>query len=144
MQAPVFGDAELVLITWLRDHLGDQVGHVCSELPGPNEFFAGLLPIVQVVRLPSPPMANPYALDRARMAVTVHVASQAAGDPGRPGATQLASTVGAAVQTMRGRTVDGITVSTVRDQTGPEIQDTNNEDVAVAGFTCVLLLRPKS
>ncbi|MBB4931845.1 hypothetical protein F4561_002665 [Lipingzhangella halophila] len=143
MQAPVFGDAELVLITWLRDHLGGQVEHVCSELPGPDEY-AGLLPIVHVTRLPSPPMANPYALDRARMAVTVHVPSQAAGDPGRPGATALASTVGAAVQTMRGRTVDGITVSTVRDQTGPEIQGSDNEDVVTAGFTCVLLLRPQT
>lgn len=133
----VFADAELVTITHLRAALGADVGHVCSELPGPDDF-AGLLPIVHVVRLPSPPKPHRFALDAARVAVTVHVPVF----DGRPAAIQLAGRVLAHLADMAGRTVGGTTVSTVRDLSGPEVDDDDNEDSIKAMGTALVLLRP--
>ncbi|WP_146159629.1 hypothetical protein [Allonocardiopsis opalescens] len=121
-------------ITYLRDVLGDAVAHVCSELPGPDEM-AALLPLVQVERLPSPPMANRYALDVARMDISARVAT------GRPDAITLATLAGAHIRAMPGRTIAGVTVSTVRRQTGPEERADENTNLRVAGFTCELYLR---
>lgn len=133
----VFADAELTVITHLRAALGGDVGHVCSELPAPEDF-AGLLPIVHVVRLASPPKPNRFALDAARIAVEVHVPVF----DGRPVAIELGGKVLSHLADMAGRTIGGTTVSTVRDLSGPEVDDDPNEDSVKAMGTALVLLRP--
>ncbi|GAB3213322.1 hypothetical protein GCM10027294_43790 [Marinactinospora endophytica] len=129
----VFGDAELVTITRLRATV--TAGHVCSEPPGPDELEA-LMPVLMVQRLPSPPMANRFALDVARMDITARAWD-------RPAAIELASQAGAAIRSMGGLTIADITVSTVRRMTGPEVRPDPGIG-RVAGFTCELFLRPLS
>lgn len=139
-------DAELVAITWHRDRLGADVGMVCSELPDPSEF-AGLLPIVQFIRLPSPP-ADRRVHDIARLQCVIRVPESA----GRPGAIDLAGYVGAHFAAMSGQTITlpptgytpggPATVGCIRRQTSPTPMDDDNINLIAMSFTGELYLRP--
>lgn len=139
-------DAELVAITWLRERLGANVGMVCSELPLPDEF-EGLLPIVQVVRLPSP-SSDRRVHDIARLQVVVRVDESA----GRPGAIDLAGYVAAQFAAMSGQQVNlaatehtpggPVTVGCVRRQSNPAPFPDDNTDLIAWSFTGELYLRP--
>lgn len=136
MPAPfvVFGDPVLVAVTYLRDALGAQAGMVTDAPPG-SEEYADWLPLVLARALPSPPMAHRFALDVARLDFEVHHGGSLQDTMG------LARTVNAHVRALGGRTVDGVTVSTVRRVSTPELRSDPNEAVLVAGFTGELYLR---
>jgi hypothetical protein len=139
-------DAELVAITWLRERLGEHVGMVCSELPEPDAF-AGLLPIVQVVRLPSPP-ADRRVHDIARMQVIVRVDESVS----RPGAIDLVGYVAAHFAALSGQTLTlpateytpggPVTVGCIRRQTNPSPDRDDNTNLLAMSFTGELYLRP--
>lgn len=137
MPAPFvrFADPVLVATTYLRDVLGSQAGMVAAEPPGPEEYDDSL-PLVLVRVLPSPPMANRFALDVARLDFEVHH-----GGP-LPDAMALAREVNAHVRALGGRTIGGVTVSTVRRVSTPELRSDPNESVRAVGFTGELYLRP--
>ncbi|GAA4928761.1 hypothetical protein GCM10023224_05060 [Streptomonospora halophila] len=137
MPAPfvLFGDPLLVATTYLRDVLGAAATEVAHEPPGPEEYAAAL-PLVLITQLPSPPMLNRYALDVARLDVEVHHDGELADAMG------LARLANAHMRALGGRTVELVTVSTVRNTTTPEPREDPNDSVRVAGFTCELVLRP--
>ncbi|WP_435110162.1 hypothetical protein [Nocardiopsis synnemataformans] len=139
-------DAELVAITWLRSRLGDTVGMVCSELPGPDAF-EGFLPIVQVVRLPSPP-SDRRVHDIARVQVIVRVDESTS----RPGAIDLAGYVAAHFAALSGQTITlpateytpggSVTVGCIRRQSNPDPHRDDNTNLLALAFTGELYLRP--
>ena len=132
----IFPDAQLVAITHLRSVL-DGV-EVCSEPPGPDEM-AGLLPVLVVTGLPSPPMPNRWALSASRLFFEVIAQDQ-------PTANQVANIVNAHVRSLGGSTVPIVggdaVVSTVRNTAPPESGDDTNSNYRTAGFSAELLLRP--
>lgn len=142
----LYPDAELVAITWHRARLGDAVGMVCSELPEP-ELFAASLPIVQFVRLPSPP-ADRRVHDIARLQCIVRVDEAT----GRPGAIDLAGYVSAHFAAMSGQTITlppttytpggAATVGCVRHQSNPSPFRDDNTNLISLAFTGELYLRP--
>lgn len=142
----LYPDAELVAITWLRDRIGDVVGMVCSELPEP-ESFDGLLPIVQVVRLPSP-SADRRVHDIARVQVVVRAAESTS----RPGVIDLAGYVAAHFAAMSGQTITlpateytpggPATVGCIRRQSSPSPFRDDNTNLLAMAFTGELYLRP--
>lgn len=146
MAVVIHADAELVAIVHLREALGDLVGLVCSELPGPDDLDTRL-PIIQVVALPSPP-SDRRVHDIARLQVITRVPEESQ----RPGAIALAGLVGAHFADLAGRTValpavdftpaGTVTVSTVRRQSRPSELPDPNEGVIAMAFTGELYLRP--
>lgn len=146
MAVVLHADPELVVTTFLRGRLGNGVGMVCSELPGPEEL-TGYLPIVQVVALPSPPSdLRVQAVHRVQVVVWVAEAS------GRPGAAALAGVVAAHFADMGGRMVEvpavaplpagGVAVSAVRRQSSPSAFSDPNGRIVGMGFTGEVLVRP--
>lgn len=142
----LYPSAELFAITWHRSRLGAAVGMVCSELPEPERFRA-LLPIVQFIRLPSPP-ADRRVHDIARLQCIVRVDEQA----GVPAADDLTGYVAAHFATMSGQTIvlpateytpgGPATVGCIRRQTSPTPFRDTNTNVLARAFTGELYLRP--
>jgi len=142
----LYPDAELFAITWHRARLGDAVGMVCSELPEP-ELFSGSLPIVQFVRLPSPP-ADRRVHDIARLQCVIRCGE----DMGRPEAIDLAGYVSAHFAAMSGQTITlpattytpggAATVGCVRHQSNPSPFRDDNTNLIGLAFTGELYLRP--
>lgn len=141
-----YPSAELVAITWHRDRLGAAVGMVCSELPAPEDF-AGLLPIVQFIRLPSPP-ADRRVHDIARLQCIIRTDE----NEGVPAADDLAGFVAAHFAAMSGQTITlppteytpggPATVKCIRRQTSPTPFPDDNTNVLARAFTGELYLRP--
>lgn len=139
-------DPELVATTWLRQVLGDRVGMVCTELPGPD-IFADYLPIVQVVALPSPPSDR-----RVHLVALMQVITRADVSVGRPGTSALAHLVAAHFADMSGRVVEvpavgsapagRVAVSTVRYVSTPTEMLDANDSVVAFSFTGEIYLRP--
>lgn len=138
--------AELVAVTWHRPRLEPEGVYVCSELPVPEEF-PELLPIVQFVRLPSPP-ADRRVHDIARMQGIIRVSE----DAGVPAVDDLAGFVAAHFAAMTGQTVTvpatqytpggPVTVGCVRRQSSPTPFRDQNTNVIGRAFTGELYLRP--
>ncbi|KOX10143.1 hypothetical protein [Nocardiopsis sp. NRRL B-16309] len=138
--------AELVSVTWHRPLLEPVGVYVCSELPVPEEF-TGLLPMVQFIRLPSPP-ADRRVHDIARMQGIIRVDE----DAGVPAVDDLAGFVAAHFATMSGQTITlpateytpggPATVGCIRRQTSPTPFADKNTGVLARAFTGELYLRP--
>lgn len=147
MAVVLHADPELVVTTFLRGRLGDGVGMVCSELPGPDDL-SDWLPVVQVVALPSP-SADRRVHTVARLQVVTRVGLAA----GRPGAAALANMVAAHFADMGGRVVEvpavspapagRVAVSAVRNLSSPsEFLESNNIRLVCFAFTGEIFLRP--